>query len=104
MPRRIGTLRIAPFADIGGGLTRASGKRPTLGGVETVAYSGSFVTAGAGINVFVKQRWALTGGAHASIGAFSDFKRGNVTQSSLRIGAHTVRANLGLSWYPPIGR
>lgn len=104
MPRRVGSIRIAPFADIGGGLIRASGERPALGGVEKITYSGSFVTVGAGLNVFVKQRWAITGGAHASIGAFSDFKRGNVTQSNLRVGAHTTRANLGLAWYPTIGR
>jgi hypothetical protein len=103
-PWRLGGVGIAPFGDIGGGLVRASGERPAIGTVEAVSYSGSFVTVGAGLNVFIRRRWAVTGGAHATFGQFSEFKRENVTQGSLQIGARTTRANLGLSWFPQLGR
>lgn len=103
-PWRIGGVGVAPFGDIGGGLVRATGERPALGSVEDVAYSGSFVTVGAGLNVFIRRRWAITGGAHATFGMISEFKRENVTQGSLQISARTTRANLGLSWFPQLGR
>lgn len=103
-PKRIAGIGVAPFLDIGGGLIRLPGERPIAGGTERVTYSGTFVTAGAGLNAFVRRQWAITAGAHGSIGVFTDFKRGNVTQSSLRINARTTRANLGVSWYPTLGR
>ncbi len=99
-PWRIGSVAVVPFVDIGGGLVRASGQRPNLGSVEKISYSGSFITAGAGAQVFVSQRWAIGGGAHASVGVISDIKRGNVTQSTLQVRATTSRANLAVSWYP----
>lgn len=103
-PWRLGTLGVAPFVDVGGGLVRASGRRPGTPDVEDVAYSGSFVTLGAGLNVFVRRRWAITGGAHATFGMINEFKRENVTQGSLQISARTMRANVGLSWFPQLGR
>lgn len=99
-PWRLGAVSVVPYVDIGGGLVRASGERPNLGGVERISYSGSFVTAGAGAQVFVSRRWAVGGGAHASIGVITDIKRGNVTQSTLQVRARTSRANLAVSWYP----
>jgi hypothetical protein len=104
LPRQLGPVRIAPFVDIGGGLTKAIGERPVVGGVEKMTYSGSVVTGGVGLNVFVKWRWAVTAGVHGSIGMITDVKRGNVTQSNIRINERTTRMNLGVSYLVPLNR
>jgi hypothetical protein len=102
-PKQLGPVRISPFLDIGGGLTKAIGERPVIGGVERVTYSGSVVTGGVGVNVFVKWHWAVSAGVHGSIGMITDFKRGNVTQGNFRINERTTRMNLGASYFLPIG-
>ena len=103
LPRQLGPVRIAPFVDVGGGLIKATGERPVVGGVERVAYSGSVVEGGVGLNIFVKWQWAVTASAHGSIGMITDFKRGNVTQSNIRINERTTRMSLGASYFIPIG-
>jgi hypothetical protein len=101
--KQLGPVGISPFVDVGGGLTKAIGERPAVGGTEKIIYSGSVVTGGVGINVFVQRRWAVTAGVHGSIGMITDFKRGNVTQSNIRINERTTRMNIGASYFLPIG-
>jgi hypothetical protein len=52
----------------------------------------------------VKWRWAVTAGVHGSIGMITDVKRGNVTQSNIRINERTTRMNLGVSYLVPLNR
>jgi len=104
------TRAVVPFLDVG--LTGRSatthdaqfdnGSGGTYQGDAEV--SGSGLTLGGGLLFFFSPKLALSTGLKWTVGEISTVRVNNISVSGFEADATTTRVNLGISWFPMLGR
>ena len=61
---------------------------------------GGGISAGAGLEYFIAQKWALGGSFKWTTGQFNRVQFDNVSVEGFELDATSARFNLGFSWYP----
>ena len=67
---------------------------------EDVSFTGGSFTVGGGLDVYLRQTFALELGLRFTGGEFTDVEVGNVTVEGLDLDATSVRVGLGVTWWP----
>jgi outer membrane autotransporter protein len=93
--------RWIPYLEAAVGARVVSLKDALVEGDRTdVNFSGSAVTVGGGLAVYLKQTFSLDAGVKFSTGEFTDIQVGAFSRSGLDIDAKSYRFGLGLTWWP----
>jgi len=74
------------------------------GGIGDVSMGGVGFTLGGGVQYYAAPQWAIGAALKWTTGEFSEGEIDDVKVEDLDIDATSLRLNLGVTWYPMIGR
>ncbi len=92
--------RWVPYLETSLGARSVSAKLVDRANSPTTTFSGSALSVGGGLAIHLKQTLALDLNTRFTGGTFSNASFGTISVSGQDIDASSVRASLGLTWWP----